>query len=222
MKLRREFLQAVALFRHEWLREWRQGQWLAGSLLYLTSGIFVTQLLLRPAGPVTWLTLFWILILFTVVYVLSRSFLGMSRGLVMYYKTSSPGLLFWLVKVGHGTLVMGLVMGYCACLMGLWLGFPIRNYGMFGATLALAAPWLSLLLTLVSAMAQGSAQPAQVMPVLGFPLLVPGLLLLHRMSGLAVDDLEWTVFWPYFWAMLGLNAALLALGLLLFPYVWKD
>jgi heme exporter protein B len=60
------------------------------------------------------------------------------------------------------------------------------------------------------------------MPVLGFPLLVPGLLLVHRLSKLALDGLSWDLVWTYAGAMVGLNLMLLALGVLLFPFLWRD
>ncbi|MFM7381253.1 MAG: hypothetical protein ACKO2X_09140, partial [Bacteroidota bacterium] len=89
----------LLLLRHEWLREWRQGQWLAGSLLYLAGGIFAAQLMLRPAGPLAWVAMYWLLMLFASVYVLSRTFLGLSNGLLMYYKVSTPGVTLWIIKV---------------------------------------------------------------------------------------------------------------------------
>jgi heme exporter protein B len=53
-------------------------------------------------------------------------------------------------------------------------------------------------------------------------LLVPGLLLVHRLSKLALDGLSWDLVWTYAGAMVGLNLMLLALGVLLFPFLWRD
>ena len=211
--------RALALLGHDARRETRQAQALAGSLLYLVAGVFAAQLLLRPVGPAAWLTFYWLLVLFVSIYTVSRSFLGQSRGLHLYYRVSVPGVAWWLTKVMTGTLMLWVLMGFCAVLMALWMGYPIQDTGLFVLTIFLGAPMLVTVLTLVSAMSQGASQPAQLMPVLGFPLLVPGLLLVHRLSKLALDGLSWDLVWTYAGAMVGLNLMLLALGVLLFPFL---
>jgi heme exporter protein B len=222
MKAKQIFRMMLILLRHEWYREWRQGQWLAGSLLYLAGGIFVAQLMLRPAGPLAWVVLYWLMMLFTAIYVLARSYLGLSHGLLMYYRVATPGLLLWLIKVITGTVSMWILMALGALLMGVWMGYPIQSSSIFLVTQLLAGPLLATVLTLVSAMARGASNPAQLMPVLGFPLLVPCLLLVHRLTRMAMDGLEWPVVWPFALAMVALLVMMLALGGLLFPFLWKD
>lgn len=222
MNAKQTFRMMLILLRHEWRREWRQGQWLAGSLLYLAGGIFVAQLMLRSAGSLSWIALYWLMMLFTAVYVLSRSYMGLSSSLMMYYRVATPGVLLWLTKVVTGTISLWMLMALGSILMGVWMGYPIQSTGIFILTLFLAGPLLASVLTLVSAMARGASHPAQLMPVLGFPLLVPCLLLVHRLSGMALDGLEWSVVWPYAWAMAALLIMMLALGALLFPFLWKE
>ncbi len=222
MKAKQTVRTMLILLRHEWLREWRQGQWLAGSLLYLAGGIFVAQLMLRPAGPLSWVALYWLMMLFTSVYVLSRTYLSLSSGLLMYYKVTTPGVMLWLIKVMTGTFSLWVLMALASVLMGVWMGYPIQNTGIFILTQLLSGPLLATVLTLVSAMARGASNPAQLMPVLGFPLLLPCLLLVHRLSRMALDGLEWSVVWPYAGAMAALLVMILALGALLFPFLWKE
>lgn len=222
MKTGKTIPKLLILLRHEWQREWRQGQWLAGSLLYLAGGIFVAQLMLRPAGAMSWIAMYWVMMLFTAIYVLSRSYMSLSSGLMWYYRVATPGLWLWLSKVITGTLSMWLLMGLGSVFMGVWMGYPIRSTGIFIMTQLMAGPLLATVLTLVSAMARGASQPAQLMPVMGFPLLVPALLLMHRLTRMALDGLEWAVVWPYALSMLALTVMMLALGALLFPFLWKD
>jgi heme exporter protein B len=139
-----------------------------------------------------------------------------------YYRVTTPGVWLWLSKVITGTLSMWLLMALGSVIMGVWMGYPIRSTGIFILTQAIAGPLLATVLTLVSAMARGASHPAQLMPVLGFPLLVPGLLLMYRLTRMALDGLEWAVVWPYLWSMLALLVMMLALGALLFPFLWKD
>ena len=151
--------RALALLGHDVRRETRQAQALAGSLLFLVAGVFAAQLLLRPVGPAAWLTFYWLLVLFVSIYTVSRSFLGQSRGLHLYYRVSVPGVAWWLTKVMTGTLMLWVLMGFCALLMALWMGYPIQDTGLFVLTLLLGAPMLVTVLTLVSAMTAGSAAP---------------------------------------------------------------
>jgi heme exporter protein B len=76
---------------------------------------------------------------------------------------------------------------------------------------------------LLSAIAAKAQQNAGLMAILGFPLILPTLLMLIRLSKYAFGEifkdgavLELTLL------IAGLNVLVIALSIILFPFLWKD
>ena len=61
------------------------------------------------------------------------------------------------------------------------------------------------------------------MSILSFPVLMPLILVVIRLSKQAVDGLEWAgVGLDFIVILAALNVLTLALSFLLFPYLWRD
>jgi heme exporter protein B len=62
-----------------------------------------------------------------------------------------------------------------------------------------------------------------IMSILSFPVLMPLILVVIRLSKQAVDGIEWAGVSVDLIVMLAaLNVLTLALSLMLFPYLWRD
>ena len=75
--------------------EWRQRYALNGMLLYVVSTVVICymsfQLRQSQLNPATWNALFWIILLFTSVSAIAKSFLQERQGrFIYYYKLDSP------------------------------------------------------------------------------------------------------------------------------------
>ena len=64
--------------------EWRQRYSFSGILLYLAATIFLVYISFIEIEPNTWITLFWIILLFTAVSAVAKSFMQESRGRMLY------------------------------------------------------------------------------------------------------------------------------------------
>jgi heme exporter protein B len=60
------------------------------------------------------------------------------------------------------------------------------------------------------------------MAILSFPIMVPLLITLIKLSKNAVDGLDVSVSYVYIGALLAINVIILVLSYLLFPYLWRD
>jgi heme exporter protein B len=61
------------------------------------------------------------------------------------------------------------------------------------------------------------------MSILSFPVIMPLILVVIRLSKQAVDGLEWAgVGLDFIVILVALNVLTLALSFLLFPYLWRD
>ncbi|HRH35661.1 MAG TPA: heme exporter protein CcmB, partial [Catalimonadaceae bacterium] len=99
---------------------------------------------------------------------------------------------------------------------------PVQDSLLFVIAIQLCCIGLSAGLTLVSAIAAKAESNAALLPVLGFPLVIPTLLFVLRISVTAVDGLDWEMAWKNIWTLLGIDSIMIALSILLFPYLWRQ
>jgi heme exporter protein B len=103
------------------------------------------------------------------------------------------------------------------------LGAPVDNMLLFIGLACVGGISLSLVFTLLAAIAAKAQQNAALMAILGFPLIIPQLLLLIRLSKSAFGEvfregaiLQITLL------LAGLDVMVIALSMILFPFLWKE
>ena len=118
-------------------------------------------------------------------------------------------------------------LGFCGlALYAAMTGFPPVRTGLFLATLALGGGAFALVFTMVSAIASEAANAGTLVAILGFPVLVPVIRILTAMSMLSLLPPE-TVgmgMQPGQGLLLlaGMDVMILALAMVLFPYLWRN
>lgn len=211
------------LIAKEVLLEWRQKYAMGGILLYVVSTVFVCFLSFKKIVDVpTWNALFWIIILFASVNAVAKSFIQESRGRLLYYYTIASPQAIVLSKIIYNALLVCVLSLLSYVIYGLMIGNPVQNFYLFFLTLVSGSIGLSSILTLVSAIASKANNSITLMSVLSFPVILPLLIVLIKLSKNAIDGINWSVNYPYLIAVLSLNVIVIALAFLLFPYLWKD
>ena len=108
-------------------------------------------------------------------------------------------------------------------LFRILLGNPVFNYLQFVGIAFLGGISLSLVFTLMSAIAAKAQQNAAIMAILGFPLIIPQLLLLIRLSRAAYGEVFREGALLQISLLLGgLDILVIVLGIVLFPFLWRD
>lgn len=168
-----------------------------------------------------WNGLFWVIQLFICINAVAKSFLQENRGRMFYfYSIASPGS-FVLAKLLFNSLLM-LVMSLLSLLLFvLFLGNPMQNAGQFIGLVLLGGWSLSLVFTFLAAIAAKAQQNAAIMAVLGFPIIIPQLLLLMRLSSAAFSPLL-TIPLSTILLLMALDILVVVLAVILFPFLWKD
>jgi len=210
------------LLKKDLLLEVRQQYTFYGILLYVTATIFVLYLSMgQPEGPV-WKGLFWMIQLFICVNAVAKSFLQEGRGRLLYFYSIAGARDFILAKLVFNALLMILMSGVSLVLFLFMLGDPMGHEGYFVLISCLGGVSLSLVFTFLSALAARAQQGAALMAILGFPLVIPQLMLLNRISTIAFEDvLQGGLGWML-GIMAGLDVLLVVLAIILFPFLWKD
>ena len=215
--------RVFALLKKDVLLEFRQRHSFFGILLYVASTIFVLYLAMGKPDSVTWNGLFWMIQLFICVNAVAKSFLQESRGRMLYFYLITGPVDFIISKIIYNVLLMLLMTSVSLLLFSVLLGTPVNDMLLFMCVSCVGGISLSLVFTLLAAIAAKAQQNAALMAILGFPLIIPQLLLMIRLSKAAFGEvfregaiLQITLL------LAGLDVMVIALSMILFPFLWKD
>lgn len=201
--------------------EIRQQYSFYGILLYIGATIYVLFMAMNEPEAKVWNGLFWVIQLFICINAVAKSFMQESRGRMLYFYSIASPADFVLAKLLFNSLLMLLMNLLSLLLFALFLGNPIQKAAPFIGLVLLGGWSLSLIFTFLAAIAARAQQNAAIMAVLGFPLIIPQLLLLMRLSNAAFAPLL-IIPLNTVLLLLALDVLVIVLAVILFPFLWKD
>jgi len=215
--------QIMALLKKDILLEFRQQYTFYGILLYVASTLFVLFLALDSPEATVWNALFWIIQLFICVNAVAKSFLQESRGRMLYFYSISGAVPFIIAKLFFNVLLMLVLNLLSLFLFMVLMGNPMVHGLQFLGVSILGGLGLSIVFTLLAAIASKAHQQASLMAILGFPIIIPQLLLLMRVSKSAFAEVfKQGAITEALLLLLALDALVIVLSIILFPFLWKD
>ena len=218
--------EVIYLMQKDFILEWRQKYAFNGMLLYVGSTVLVCylsfSLRLNALTVPVWNALFWIILLFTSVNAIAKSFMQENRGRLLYFYTlvSPQGVI--VAKMLFNACLMLVLATICYVFYAVVLGNPVQDSLLFLVTILLGALGFSTSLTMISGIASKAANGSTLMAVLSFPVIVPMLLMLMKLSKNAIDGLDRSVSTDEILVLLAINAIVGTVSYLLFPYLWKN
>jgi heme exporter protein B len=216
------FSQVKFLIAKELVLEWRSKYALNGVLLYVVSTIFVCFLSVVSVNPITWNALFWIIMLFASINAVSKSFLQESKGRQLYiYTIASPYALI-ISKTIYNILLMLLLTIVALGFYMLVFGIVPADLPLYLLATLLGSLSFSTIFTMVSAISSKAGNGGMLMAILSFPVIIPVLIVLIKLTKNAIDGLDRSVSLDEISMLLIINVLVAAVSLLLFPYLWRD
>ncbi len=213
----------ITLLKKDFLLELRQQHTFFGVLLYVASTIFVLYLAMGQPESTVYNGLFWMIQLFVCINAVAKSFMQESKGRMLYFYSITSPVHFIIAKLIYSTVVMLLMVLVSLILFWFLLGNPIMNPLQFVGIACLGGISLSLVFTLMSAIAAKAHQNAAIMAILGFPLIIPQLLLLIRLSKSAFGEVfREGALLQIILLLIGLDVLVVVLSVVLFPFLWKE
>ncbi len=214
--------QVKYLIAKEVKLEMRNKYALGGILLYVVSTVFVSYLSFKQIiNPATWNALFWIILLFASINGVAKSFINETKGRLLYlYTLVSPQAVI-LSKIAYNLVLLSVISALCLFVYTLFVGNIIQDLPLFLTTLLLGSFGFSSLLTMVSAIASKTSNNFTLMAILSFPIMMPLLMVLIKLSKNAIDGLD---LWDTnsLLILVFLNVIIITLSYLLFRYLWRD
>jgi heme exporter protein B len=142
--------------------------------------------------------------------------------MLYFYSITSP-LEFIVAKLLFNAILMFLMSIVSLILFIMFLDNPVNDILRFTGIVILGGTSISLVFTLMSAIAAKAQQNAALMAILGFPIILPQLLMLMRLSkaGFAEVFQEGAVL-QLAGIIVLMDLLVIVLAGILFPFLWKD
>jgi len=209
------------LIKKDLLLEIRQQYSFYGILLYIIATIFVLYMTIQEPEPKVWNGLFWVIQLFICINAVAKSFLQETRGRMLYFYSIVNPRNFVLAKLVFNSVLMLLMSFLSIILFSLFLGNPIQKVPQFIGLVLLGGWSLSLVFTFLSAIAAKAQQNAAIMAILGFPIIIPQLMLLMSLANTVFTD-KTGIAASTLLLIVMLDILVVMLAVILFPFLWKD
>lgn len=203
--------------------ELRQQHTFYGVLLYIASTIFVLYLSVDQPQAAIWNGLFWVIQLFVCTNTVAKSFLQESRGRMLYFYSIASPVEFIISKLLYNIILMIVMSVISLVLFFIFLNNPVNDTLRFTGIVILGGASISMVFTLMSAIAAKAQQNAALIAILGFPVILPQLLLLMRLSKIAFAEVFKSGAVGQLAAIItGMDVLVFVMAIILFPYLWKD
>jgi heme exporter protein B len=216
------FKELFWLIQKEFLLEFRQRYAIGGIVLYVFSMVFVVYTASVKVIPPVWNILFWLIVLFASINAVVKSFVQESGNRQLYYYQIANPIMLLLAKIIYNTLLL-LVLSILSFLVyTLVAGNPVKDFGLFSLVILLGSVGFAITFTFLSSIAAKANNSATLMAILSFPVVLPILMTLMRLSNIALRLMQDTSYQRDIINLLAIDVILLTLAFVLFPFIWKD
>ncbi len=214
--------QIKSLIKKEILLEWRSKYALNGILLYVVATVFVCYLSFRTTPPLVWNALFWVILLFAAINAIAKSFIQESKGrLLYYYQIASPQAII-LAKIIYNMFLMMLMSAIALLVYSIVFQNDVGDKLLYFGAVMIGAISFSSVFTMISAIASKASNNGTLMAILSFPVIIPVIMLIIKLSKNAMDGLDRSVSMDEIGVLAAINLIVITVSLLLFPYLWRD
>ena len=203
-------------------QEFRQRYGLYGILLFTVAAVYLIYTIFGSVSPKAWVSLYWLIILFSALQVVSRSILQQRDELSKYlYANVDPRSLI-LSKIIFNSMLLCLVVLLSFLFMWLWLGLPEASVAGILCTSVVAGFSLSCTLSLISAIALKAGNNVTLMSILSFPLVLPVLKIGAKSNLKLIKGEEFSAIGPELLLLFAILFLVISLALILYPFLWKQ
>lgn len=216
------FSEIWFLLKKDIMLELRQKYAISGIVLYVLSTVFVVYLAFVQIEPRVWNTLFWIIILFASVNAVTKSFMQESGYRALYYYSIANPIAVIISKMIYNTLLLSVLTFLTFGFLSVISSNPVKNLQLFITTIILGSIGLAITLTFISSIAVKANNSGTLMAVLSFPIVIPILITLIKLSAVSLRLLQDTSYNQDIISLLAIDLILISVAFVLFPFVWKD
>jgi heme exporter protein B len=214
--------QIQVLLQKEIRAEWRQKYAINGILLQVIAMIFVVFLTLKIVNAPTWNAVFWILLLFSSVNAIAKSFIAESKGSHLYHFGLVLPRVMLIARLVYNALLMCVIITMTLLIYWLLMGQYAQHLWTYLLCVVMGGIGFSSVYTMISAISSKANNSHTMMTILSLPLLIPMIMVASKAGKKAVDGLDFSLIIPDLAVLFCLIVLVVILALLLFPFLWRD
>ena len=213
----------LQLIVKEFKIEYRQKYAINGIILFIIGTAFIAYLSFNNyIEPATWNALFWIILLFSAMSGIAKSFIQETDGQRLFnYVLLNPKHVITSKLIYNVTLlcIIALVQLFIFFLL---LGYPVESTWQYVLGLLAGCIGIGSILTFISAIASKAQNSTALMAVLGLPVLLPLFITILRQTRNSLDGIDFSINCKYLIIIFAIDLIVIALAYILFPYLWRD
>ncbi len=207
-----------ALIKKDYLIDFRQKYPIVGIALYIFATIYISYLSFgNLINPSTWNALLWIVLLFASVTGIAKGFIQEENSSLYYYFLTSPSQIL-IAKFLYNGLYQLLIVGLTFVLFSIFLGNPVENLPLFMLNFSIGALGMGAAFTLISAISSKTGNQSTMMALLGFPVVIPVLIMAVSNSRNIIFGAGLTDIMGNLLTLISIIVIIIALSFILFPY----
>ncbi len=208
-----------ALLKKDIQLDLRQQFGLGGILLYVLASVFIIYIVFGEVEGRHWILLYWIIVLFSAVNALLKSYVQEGHDRRIYYYTLTSSLAFIGSK-----LIYNLVLQLAICLLAvlvftLMMGFPVLSLTSFAAAVLLGSLGIATNFTFISAIASQARNENTLMMILSLPVIIPLLLPVIRLSLKSLGPVTFAMIKSDLMMLVAVDLIIVALTLTLASFI---
>ena len=214
--------EILVILEKELKVEYRQKYALGSILLYVFASVYIVYTAITRLPNEIWHAQYWIIVLFAAMNAVLKSFIQDTPSKQLYLYTLLSPYSIILAKMLYNGLVLMALCILCFGAMTLFTGSPTKDIGLFTVAIFLGSFGLATALTFIASVAARGSNQSTLMAILGFPVIIPVLLIVLKMTAQANGIISDESLISDIQILVGFNFLLVGLALFLFPFVWKD
>lgn len=203
------------------VEEWKGKYAIVGAFLYIFTAVLITFLSLPGMDPLQYSAIFWVVVIFTTLQGISKAFMQMRKGSFVFWHQLCSPQVFLGARLLTSALLMLIFTTFAFAVFSLMHG-SISNGGTFLLITLTTGIGISSIFTISSSIATKTDNPGVLLPVLTFPVIMPVVLIGVKAGRKAVEQLDFSTILPELGLLLLFDILIVALGLLLIRFIWKE
>lgn len=212
----------ITLIKKDLLIEFRNSFSISSVLLYVFATVYIIYTTFFNFQRKEWNTLFWVVFLFISVNALIRTFNQEHGNRNLYYYQLVSATQIYTTKLIYNTFILFTLSLIEYIFFIIFAGNMVRDLSLFFLCLALASIGFSAVFTFVAAIGSKSGNNQLMTAILGFPCIIPILLVLLKISANALGLMQDTDLTSDILILVSIDVILIGISLLLFPYLWRE
>ncbi len=211
--------QIILLFKKDIQLDLRQQFGVGGILLYVLASVFIIYMAFVEIEGHTWMVLYWIIVLFSAVNAVLKSYAQEGQGRRIYYYTLCSPLAFMGSKLLYNLILVVVICVLTALVFSLIMGYPVLSTAYFSLAILLGSIGIATNFTFISAIASQADSKNTMMMILGLPVIIPLLLPIVRLSIKSLGPVTFSMVKSDIMILCGVDLIIIAMALTLGAFI---